>query len=330
MPEKPTSIASQWFHAAEAAGDFMGIRYGRIARDSTEVDWSFVSHCDCDGIGGFARLLRNTGADLPSLPKTKNPNTGTFLPLWRMWRESRKQDLASTRPDWTLSSNSQKGPSKALAWHLFTEAETENIRQASRSQNVTVNSLLLKHLDKAIRPDLRNSNASIPWMIPVNLRGQVQHSDDTENHVSWVEPKISPHDSPADIHHQVRHRLNRGEHRANYLTLGLGKFLSHRAKIKLITKDRTKPTRNIGAFSNLGVWDSEKSIDTTDSWLFCPPVAGGQLLGAGCVTFQNCLSLTIQAHPSLNNQPEIAQTWMTRWSQAIRRADVPSASTTKV
>ena len=120
-----------------------------------------------------------------------------------------------------------------------------------------------------------------------------------------------------EIQQQIRSRLERGEHRANLLLLGLGRFLSHDSKVKFLTEDRSKPSGNIGAFSNLGVWDSEKNMANEDSWLFCPPVVKGQLLGAGCVTFQNRLGLAIQPHPSMPSSRDIATDWMKRWVDGI-------------
>ena len=316
------SIAAQWFRASEATGDFMGIRYGYMTSQSeegsdegsNEVEWSFVSHCKCDGIGGFVRLLREHGAELKTLPSTRNPCRGTLGPLWKLWRKKapdQDQEYADRR-DWMPEDHAECSSSPPLAWHLFTEEETKAIQQKCREEKVSVNSFLLKHLDQAIRPDIQKPQAAILWMIPVNLRGDINHDDDTANHVSYIEPWIAADDSPRDIQRQIRHRLLRGEHRAVYFLLGLGRFLSHKTKVKLIIKGRNNPTGNIGAFSNLGVWDSEKAIDTNNAWFFCPPVVTGQLLGAGCVTFQNRLSLTIQAHPDLQNQPEIATTWMKR------------------
>ena len=154
-------------------------------------------------------------------------------------------------------------------------------------------------------------------MIPVNLRGDIHHADATDNHVSCVDVRIAADDSVQEIQQQIRHSLARGEHRANHLLLGLGRFLSHDRKVGFLTKDRAKPAGSIGAFSNLGAWDAEKRIGTGHSWLFCPPVATGQLLGAGCVTFQNRLGLTIQGHASLSSTPEIATRWMERWLAGI-------------
>lgn len=311
--------SAKWFSAAEATGDFMGIRYGRKPNASNEVEWSFVSHIECDGIGGFARLLRQNGAELSKLPETRHPNRHIIKPLWNLMFQKSPSAEHATREDWTLTETDGKiaSPSKAVEWHLFTEEETAQIRQKCRQMKTTVNSYLLKHLDQAVRPNIKRPNLAITWMIPVNLRGDIQYADDTENHVSAIETVISTNDSVEEVQQQIRHRLALGEHRVNRLILKVGGFLPHRAKKHFITKSRNKPEGNIGAFSNLGVWDSEKAIESNDAWFFCPPVCNGQLLGAGCVTFQNRLSLTLQAHSSLSEQPELAKAWMERWIAAI-------------
>ena len=294
----------------------MGIRYGRMVPDSDEVEWSFVSHCECDGIGGFVRMLRKHGAEIPTLPQTKHPCRAIVRPLWNLWRNRNSHPGSAQRPDWAQPHDPSSGASSDVAWHLFSAEDTQALLEKCRHEGVTVNSFLLKHLDQAIRQDLRKPEAAIPWMIPVNLRGDLNHADDTRNHVSYIEARIQDKDSLKDIENQIRQRLERGEHRANYLVLGIGRILSHETKIKIIRKDRAKPDGNIGAFSNLGVWDSQKEIATTDSWLFCPPVVKGQLLGAGCVTFQGRLGLTIQGHADPSS-PGKASVWMTRWISGL-------------
>ena len=291
----------------------MGIRYGRIPHGAEEVEWYFVHHSECDGIGGFARILRERGAKLPELPGTKNTSRGVIAPLWRLWRGARRNSECADCRDWKISGSPGAEPCRAVAWHLFTERETKDIRESCQRECVTVNSLLLKHLDQAIRPEIKRPQLKIPWTIPVNLRGDINHVDDTENHVSCVNPLVAADDSAEQIQKQIRRRLESGEHRAKHLILELGRFLSHAAKVKLLIKDRANPAGNIGAFSNLGVWDPEKKIATDDSWVFCPPVVTGQLLGAGCVTFQNRLCLAIQTHSGVSLSPDIAATWMKRW-----------------
>ena len=282
----------------------MGIRYGCVTQESGEVEWHFVSHIDCDGIGGFARLLRERGAEIAELPQTKHPCRGAIGPLWNLWRDSRKGGDCAVREDWLEPG----GESGTAAWHLFTAEETLEIVARCRGMGVTVNSFLLKLLDHAVRPGLRNPEAGIRLLVPVNLRGDVRHDDDTANHVSCVETCIAPDDSPSAIQGDILKRLKRGEHLANHLLFMVGGFLSHEAKLDLLRKQRAKPNGNIGSFSNLGVWEADASPG--DGWVFCPPVVSGQLLGAGCVTFNGRLGLAVQGRT--------AESWMEGWAARVR------------
>lgn len=290
----------------------MGIRYGRVPQGSNEVEWHFVSHIDCDGIGGFARLLRERGIEIGELPETKHPHRGVIAPLWKLWRDSRKVEKCAVRTDW-LSLGCGTRISEAVAWHLFSVKETLELVTRCRESGVTVNSFLLKHLDHAVRPEIAKPEARIRWLIPVNLRGDIHYADDTANHVSCVVTSIAPEDSTETIQADILHRLKRGEHRANHLLFMAGGLLSHEGKVDLLRKERAKCEGNIGSFSNLGVWEANEA--SGDDWIFCPPVVSGQLLGAGCVTFQGRLGMSVQGHSS---KPAVVEGWMTRWLDLIR------------
>ena len=284
----------------------MGIRYGRVPEGSGEVEWHFVSHIECDGIGGFARLLRERGVDTGKLPETKHRCRLVLVPLWNLWCDGRKESECAMRSDW-LETGRETGGSGAVAWHLFTAVETREMVTRCREQGLTVNSFLLKHLDQAVRPAIRKPEARIRWLVPVNLRGDIRDDDDTANHVSGVEVQIATDDSAEAIQAQILRRLKRGEHRANHLLVMAGGILSHAAKVSYLRKDRSKPAGSIGTFSNLGVWDVNS--EPGDGWLFCPPVVTGQLLGAGCLTFQGRLGLAIQGRST---------GLMERWLDLIR------------
>ncbi len=292
----------------------MGIRYGRVANGAGEVEWHFVSHIDCDGIGGLGRLLRERGIEIGKLPDTKHPCRGVIAPLWKLWRDSGKVVKCAARADWLALGCGTRIP-EAVAWHLFTADETLEMVNRCRASGVTVNSFLLKQLDHAVLPGLAKPKSRIRWLVPVNLRGDVRYDDDTANHVSCVETCIAPDDSAEVIQADILHRLKRGEHRANHLLFMAGGFLSHEGKVDLLRKERAKRNGNIGSFSNLGVWDANDA--SGDGWVFCPPVVSGQLLGAGCVTFQGRLGIAIQGHSSA---PAVVEGWMTRWLDLIRSA----------
>ena len=100
----------------------------------------------------------------------------------------------------------------------------------------------------------------------------------------------------------------------------LGRFVSSGMRRQIIARELGASQWNLGGFSNLGDWDPDQRITQPGclgGWLFCPPVLRCQLVGAGCVTFHNRLSLTIQAHPSLTTEPAVPAAWIQNWVKEI-------------
>jgi hypothetical protein len=321
VPEKPDPISS-WFIAAEELGEFIGIRFGQLLPGSSEPEWTFLSHSEVDGIGGFAELLRERGASLPQLPQIKHPSAPSLLPLLRTWAKytSPRHPLRWNSVEGSKGSSSVSTPPEAVAWHVFDEQSTMQIRRVCRKVSVTVNSFLLKHLTKAIRPFLRDQSAEIPWMVPVNMRGKVVREKDTGNYSSYVGIKVRSYENARDIHKSIYAALGRGEHWANWYAYQSGRFLTRGIQKYLIRTEKCTSQWNLGGFSNLGDWDSEKLIRNpacAGPWIFCPPVLRCQLLGAGCVTFQNRLSLAIQVHPELTTASDTLEQWITNWVKEI-------------
>lgn len=183
-----------------------------------------------------------------------------------------------------------------------------------------MNSFLLKHLTKAIRPFLNDQSSVLPWMVPVNLRGRVTQPQDVGNHSSYVSVKVRSYETVYDVHRSIYSALAAGEHWANWDAYKSGNLLPAGLRRLLLRLDRATAQWNIGGFSNLGVWDPEKEIQAADclgGWLFAPPVLRCQMLGAGCVTFQNRLSLLIQAHPELTTSSAAPRAWMQNWVREI-------------
>ena len=307
-----------WFIALESSGEYMGMRFGRIAPGKSDPEWIFVRHAEHDGIGAFAEIFRKRGAPFESLPQAKHPSAPSLFSLFQLLKMHLRP---RRRLHWknlgqSIKSNGAPQPPLAFAWHVFDEAKMAEIRRVCNSAGVTVNSFLLKNLTKAIRPSLEDPLSTVPWMIPVNLRGKVDCGRDTANHMGHITAKVGPSNSAQDIHNQIYAAMERKEHCANWFAYELGRFTTHRMRKFLIKRELATSEWNLGAFSNLGVWDPEKKIiqpACLGSWLVCPPVVRFQLIGAGCVTFQNRLSLTIQAHPELTTEPQVCEEWISAW-----------------
>lgn len=322
MPPPATDAIASWFAAAEELGEYIGIRFGYVQGEAMDPQWIFLPHVDFDGIGGFAELLRRDGAQLPRLPQIKHPRAASWMPLLRALPRyaSPRRRVRWASANGNAAPSTRTNPPRAVAWHLCNESTTTRIRLACRNASVTVNSFLLKHLTKAIRPFIEDQSTDVPWMIPVNLRGKVDRGRDTANHTSYVAVRVRSYETVRDIHRSVYTALASGEHWANWYAYQSGNLFTARMRRRLIASERCMSQWNLGSFSNLGDWDPEKRISSTNGhrgWFFCPPVLRCQPIGAGCVTFQNRLSLTIQAHPELTIDSQVPSNWLHAWIKEI-------------
>jgi len=311
-----------WFDVLESVGEFVGIRFGRVSPSGGAPEWMFLSHAEYDGIGGLAHLLRERGASVGELPKITHPGRLSWWPFIRFLPTM----LGSRRSlEWrqlkTVGTAGAIGNTPAaVAFHVFDEDTTAQIRRAARSAGVSVNSFLMKYLDRSIRPALANPALAIPWMIPVNLRGIVTQPDDTGNHSSYVGIRIFASEGVQDVHRRIYKAIRRREHIATWKGFDATRLTSVSIKKRLIRSNRATSQWAVGGFSNLGEWDPEKKITAPaclGDWLFAPPVLRFQAIGAGCITFQGRLSLTLQIHPELTTSTEVATEWMRSWVREI-------------
>ncbi len=312
-----------WFVAAESLDEYIGIRFGHLHPGKEIPEWIFLRHIDFDGIGGFAEILRRRGAYVPKLAQIKHPSDPSWMPfiksIPKLLRPRRRLKWGSLGGRAEKSTNTT--PPSAVAWHVFDESTTTQVRRTCRKNGFTVNSFLLKHLTKAIRPDLLHESSIIPWMIPVNLRGKVHRERDTENFSSYVGVKVRTYETVQDVHANIYAALGRREHWANWYAYTATRPLGRKIKEYLVHTGQCMPEWYLGAFSNLGDWDPEKKITQSEcegDWVFCPPVLRCQLVGAGCVTFQNRLSLMVQAHPELTTSSAVPQNWIQNWVKEIQ------------
>jgi hypothetical protein len=322
MPGKATDPIAAWFVAVQRLGDYIGIRFGRVSNGASEPEWFFLPHTEVDGIGGLAELLRQRGAKVGPLPQIKHP----LSPSWSAVLRAIPKYLAPRRRvkwgrlDRGGAAADSSGPPPAVGWHVFDDGPTTQIRRVCRKAGVTVNSFLLKHLTKAIRPFLEDQSSVVPWMIPINIRGKVHRGRDTDVHTSYVGVRVRSYETVHDIHRNIYSALNTGEHWANWQMYLLGRYTTAGMRNYIVGKELGTSQWNLGSFSNLGDWDPENTLTAPDcrgAWLFCPPVFKFLSVAAGCVTFQNRLSLTMQAHPSLTTNPAVAKTWIQNWVKQI-------------
>ncbi|MEM7203671.1 MAG: hypothetical protein AAF628_25630 [Planctomycetota bacterium] len=320
-----------WYEAIEAEGDYHTFRFCRVTPDD-RVEWHRVSHKRHDGIGGFVHLLRAKGID-PVLPRglSRGPR-----PSWWPFLRGLPAFLAprrglAWRAGLRVGAAPEAGalPDPAAAWHVCSQAETDALRAASRSAGVTLNTFLLKHLDVAVRGDLADSAATIPWMVPVNLRGRIHRADDTSNHSSFLSVRVSPQSSLREVHADVQQGLAGGAHWGPWKTYAATQWLPQWLKRRIVRADRVITPWHFGLFSNLGEWDAAHAIrhaEVGGAWVLMATVLRCQPVGAAAMTFQGRLGLSIQVHPTLTRLAAVPRGWMAKWLAGAHAAiDAPVA-----
>ncbi len=330
--KEPLDVMSLWFNSLEEQGEYIGMRFARVPPGSSQPEWVFPRHSENDGVGWFGGNLRKLGAPLDDLPTIRHPAVPSrlsflkVLPNYLKPKHPLKWKTLGRGPAVAKCD----GPPPAVAWHLFDEEATIRIRRVCRNVQVTINSFLLKHLTKAIRPSLEDQSAAVPWMVPINVRGKVKLPREAANATSYVRVEVQSYETMHDIHKNIYTALIRGDHWANWYGYQMGKFTTAGIRRFIIKNGLATPQWNIGAFSNMGDWDPEKKFTQSavqGGWLVAPPVLRFQQLGVGCLTFQNKLSLTVQAHPDLTTDPNVCKSWIHDW---IKEIDMDVASILKV
>ncbi|HXE43272.1 MAG TPA: hypothetical protein VN516_09635 [Candidatus Baltobacteraceae bacterium] len=322
MEKKISDPITPWYSAVGELGDFIGMRFARVAPGSSEPEWIFVPHNQYDGVGAIVKMFGERGGKFDSLPQAKPPAKPPQNLFWRLLKLNFR---SRGRLKWKSLGAVGKvpvppQPVSAVAWHAFDENATAQMRAYCNKSGVTVNSFLLKHLTNTLRPYLETPAATVPWMIPVNLRGRVKSASETANHTSYLSVLVAANDSMQDIHRKIYEAVERDEPYLNWYAYTLGRFIPHAMKKFMIANELATSQWHIGAFSNLGVWDSEKKITAPDcqgTWLVSPPVLKFSLFGAGCIAFQSKLGLTLQAHPELTTDMAVCKKWMQTWIEHI-------------
>jgi hypothetical protein len=316
-----TDWAGLWFDILEKGkGEFVGMRAGRLVSDSKEPAWRFDSHTSHDGLGWFATLLRKQapGADI-SIPRLKESARPSRLSQARAFLRlmAKKPQTAGMWNTWDASWRAPAAglahASRAVAAQAFSVDQTSRLSEHARDLGVSLNSLLLATLGHVSEPLLQGGSAL--WMVPVNMRGRVNLADETANHTSFLQIQTAAYVGPQHVHEQVKAALGRLEHWGGWLFANVGRVVGYAGMRWLYRREivRTNGRPWVGAFSNLGSWNN------CGQWFVCPPVAKTCPLGVGVVICDGCLSLTIDAHPSITRDAGWTRTLIGHWVAELAR-----------
>ena len=311
--------AGAWFEILEEMGEYVGMRFGLRDPEANEPAWQFSSHANHDGLGWFATLLRrergDSSVDIPRMNDTTKPSRLARVRalLHLLARKPEQAAMWNTwNADWQAPAGGRKA-GKAVATYAFDADRTRQLAAFAATKGASLNSLLLAALGRASGPQLGGGRAL--WMVPVNMRGPVNLERETANHTSYLQIATAGEATAQDVHQQIKTKLADNEHWGGWLFTNCGRLVGLAGMKYLFNRElgRTGGRPWVGAFSNLGAWDN------CGQWFACPPVAKTCPLGIGIVTCDGCLSLTMEAHPSIARDAAWTRALMDRWILELMR-----------
>ena len=316
-----TDWVGEVFSAMRDCGEDISIVYGQKTAPSPHAEprWFELPHDEFDGIGGLATLLRRQGYAVGALPVLWGDRfsfaralRGLYatLPTLRLRRRQWRR-FDGARPVRRVS------VTERLAWRLFTEEETKQIASAAKAAGVTVNTYLLFHLDAAVVSALAPPTSDRRWMIPVNLRGAVIRRVEAAPHMSFLAVDLDNGSSLSALQARISRLKDRGYHWGAWLALNAGRLIGREA----LRRDVRNKERNnhgwTGIFSNLGVWQ----VPGSGPWIFCPAISRVYPIGAGCITLNGRMALTIQLHEAFGTDLRTSYNLLDEWRRSCLPED---------
>lgn len=309
-----TDWVAEMFSALRDCGEDISIVYGErtSAGGQTALRWTELPHDRYDGISGLAELLRLRGLRVERLPQLRGDRYGTLRRLCGFLSvlpavKVRRQQWASPF-HWSRSVRFLP-PGQRVAWRVLNDAQTAAIVAAAKAAGVTVNTYLLFHLDVVVSAELVAPGAGRRWMIPVNLRGAVTRPAVEPPHMSFLGIDLAHKPSLREVQGLVDQCRRRGHHWGMWIMLHLGRLLGAEGMRRDIRKREKQQHGTTGMFSNLGAWEVEGAAD----WTFCPAVTRVYPVGAGCITLNGRMALTMQLHDALGRSVQTADALLQAW-----------------
>ncbi len=266
------------------------------------------SHAKYDGIGAFLEHFRASGLipTVPTLPKNYFAswlrkllgliNNLRFVPVFG----ARWKAMSETPADRNL-----KG---IYTYKVLSPEETKKVLKASRAAGVSVNSQLLWALDQSLRQYWIAGSGPFYWMIPVNMRGATQKTLDTSNHASFIWVDTLNAKTPTEIQKQIQTRFAENFHWGSWLGINIGSWIGINGMNFLLNKAEKVQEHWVGTFSNVGAWNL-----AADPLVIIIPTVPSSPLGAGCVTVNDRMGLSLHIHPQLKIDLKELDIWLHNW-----------------
>lgn len=314
MSASATDYIGMWYRARARLGiddriEFIFINPGTGTRHTVAL-----RHRDHDGVGGIAESLRRMGVRQPPMPLSRQVRPPAF---WRRW-QARPEQRQSQPPQWRVFADSWEQPDEPLVQWL-TPQQTRALRQRAEARRVSLNSLLLLALHRAVADTLMDGVGPGSWCFPVNMRGVVPMGRPDMNLSSAFYLTVDRDDTPEQLDRTIRDYLKANIHWRYWHLARIGRVVGQRGVDWLCARLLNGP-QHCGSFSNLGVWQIDfvsGGLAPDTVFTCCGPGSPNHPVANGMMIVNGSLNLALKLHPSLGASHAVAQQCLQRWIDGL-------------
>lgn len=305
-----------WFEAYEKLNEPAAIHF-ILEKNNTQTE-IIVPHKLMDGAGALFNLGQENGFTVTPIKKEIKINPPT---KWKYFFNCIKFIY------WTRSCGNKLWNFKLLkvlepaitlqSWLTLSLSDSSLLKTKAASQRISLNTLLFHTLDAELSLKFELENKKRSWWIPVNMRSDlgIDPGDPKtqRNYASNFTLDLFGNPTALDTQLKISESLKKQKHWATWWWQLIGRFLPF-ATIKLIAKNKLANNQHVGAFTNLGEWESvPKDINIV---FMAHPLLSHPIC-ASCLIFNGKINLALRIYPTFPlTQDELKKLILT-WKQRL-------------
>ncbi len=306
-----TDYLGMWYRARARYGVDDTIHFAVIEPESGGRFDFPLRHREHDGIGGLFRLLRQWRVPPPPMPRSRQHRAP---PFWRWLRRAAGEPVPA--PRWRDLGGAGDGGVQS-GW--LDAEQTAALQQRARRAGVSLNTLLLLALNRAVAATLLQAPAPGRWLYPVNMRGAVTRARDDMNLSSGFYLTVLPDDTPSRLDERVRKALADNRHWLYWYGAQAGRLVGQRG-VDWLCGRFLRGTPHLGSFSSLGEWRldlARAGFSPRALIVLCGPGSPNHPVSNGAIIVNGCLTLSLKLDPVLGAGVATTRACLEHWRAVL-------------
>ena len=180
---------------------------------------------------------------------------------------------------------------------------------------MSLNTLLLLALNRAVAATLLRTPVAGRWLYPVNMRGAVTRGRDDMNLSSGFYLTVTPEDTPDRLDQRVRKALADNRHWLYWYAAQVGRLVGQRG-VDWLCGRFLRGAPHLGSFTSLGEWRldlARAGFSPRALVTLCGPGSPNHPVSNGAMIVNGCLTLSLKLDPVLGADAAVTRTCLAHW-----------------